>query len=163
MARQRSAPKAEPDLKKAIEDALGEELAVPTVHRLNLFTTVGAWSLQRQDAFTTSQGIVVVIPKSCSAASLVDVDGFAATGSDGKAVFRLSKFVCLTSVTFGAPLNIEATPLSTAPVYLTAQRVLVDNASDVEYTVFSWAPDGSPAPNVFFDWRSRVSFFDIVV
>jgi hypothetical protein len=163
MARQRARPKSDPDLKKTLETALGEELAVPAINKLNLFTTIGAFSFQRQDSFTTSQSIVVFIPKSCSPAALLDVDGFAATGSDGKAVFRLSRFVCLSAATIGQPLNIVATPQSTAPVYLTAQHVLVDNAADVEFTVFSWAPDGSPAPNVFFDWRSRVSFFDIVL
>jgi hypothetical protein len=162
MARQRSAPKTGADLKKALEAALGEELAVPVPNRINLFSTVSAWSVQRQDSFTTTQSIIVNLPKSCATASLVDVDGFAATGSDGKAVFRLSRFTCLTSVTIGQPLNIVATPQSTAPVYLTAQHVLVDGGADVEYTVFSWAPDGSPAPNVFFDWRSRVSFNDII-
>ena len=163
MARQRSQPKSDTDLKKALEAALGEELAVPVLNKLNLFTTVGAFSFQRQDSFTTTQSIVVFLPKSCTAAALLDVDGFAATGTDGKAVFRLSRFVCLSSVSIGQPLNIVATPQSNAPAYLTAQHALVDNATDVEYTVFSWAPDGSPAPNVFFDWRSRVSFSDIIL
>jgi len=162
MARQRTRPKSDTDLKETLETALGEELAVSTVDKLNLFTIVGAHSFHRQDSFTTTQSIVVFIPKSCNPAALLDVDGFAATAADGKAVFRLSRFACF-SATIGQPLNIVATPQSTAPVYLTAQHVLVDNATDVEFTVFSWAPNGSPAPNVFFDWRSRVSFNDIVL
>jgi hypothetical protein len=163
MARQRARPKSDADLKKTLETALGEELAVPALDRFNLFTTVGAYSFQRQDSFTTRQSIVVIIPKACSPSALLDVDGFSATGSDGKAVFRLSGFVCLPPVSIGPPLNIVATPQSTTPVYLTAEHVLVNDAADVEYTVFSWAPNGSPAPNVFFDWRSRVSFNDIVL
>ncbi|MFL5208755.1 MAG: hypothetical protein ACJ8CC_06355, partial [Microvirga sp.] len=70
MARQRARPKSDTDLKEALENALGEELAVPAINKLNLFTTVGAYSFHRQDSFTTSQGIIVIIPKSCTAAAL---------------------------------------------------------------------------------------------
>jgi hypothetical protein len=102
--------------------------------------------------------------KACSKTRLFDVAGNAFTGADGKRVFLLSDFLCETENTYLEPVNLIATPRSENPCYTTTTWKLVPDVAhgnpnlfiDVEITVFTWNPDGSPAPNVSVDWRCWV-------
>jgi len=107
--------------------------------------------------------------KTCSPSELLDVAGNSSTGADGKRVFRLSDFLCSTSNNFAAPVNLVATPRSTSPCYATSTLTLVPNPAlptafnDVEITIFTWAPNGSPAPSVSVDWRCRLVQFEVIL
>ena len=100
---------------------------------------------------------------------LLDVAGNSGTLSDGKRTFLLSDFLCSTNNSFAAPVNLVATPRATSPCYATSTLTLVQNPtlpsafSDVQITIFTWAPNGSPAPSVSVDWRCRLVQFDIIL
>src|SRR4051812_43829191 len=107
MARQRARPKPNRDVKKELEAALGEELSLEAVQKINLWSAVGSYSFSFTDSYTAFQNLIVAFPKYCNSTSLLDVSGFAATGSDGTATFRLTRFVCLGSGYFlGLPINV---------------------------------------------------------
>jgi hypothetical protein len=101
----------------------------------------------------------------------MDISGLATTDSNGKRVFLLSEFLCFsspTSIHFQQPINVVATPQSTAPCFLTVTHSLVNTgplnaATDVEITVFTWDANGAAAPNVTFDWRCRVDIPNIIL
>jgi hypothetical protein len=90
-------------------------------------------------------------------ASLLDASGASATVANGQKVFLLSDFVCFPLVrSLAEPINFLATARSSSAVYVTAQHALINNGTDVQFTVFSWNAKGAPAPGVTFDWRCRV-------
>ena len=107
--------------------------------------------------------------KFCSPATLLDVAGNTSTLTDGKRVFRLSDFLCSTNNSFAPPVNLVATPRSASPGYATSTLTLVPNPAfpgafiDVEITIFTWAPNGSPAPSVSVDWRCRLVQIPIIL
>jgi hypothetical protein len=72
----------------------------------------------------------------------------------------LSQFICDANY-YSAPVDLVATPRSEKPCYTTTTLTLIGPADpgtfhDVQITLFTWMPNGSPAPNVSVDWRCRL-------
>jgi hypothetical protein len=153
-----------PDLKKQLEKLLGHELDADAVQRLNFWSPVALYSFV-DEGHTTWSNIIGLLPKHCDPSPFLDASGVAATGNDGKAVFKLSDFVCLAAgqYTFAAPVNVVATPQSVDPVFLTVQHTLINAATDVEIRAATWDTAGGAAPNVVFDWRCRVVYWTILL
>jgi hypothetical protein len=112
-------------------------------------------STTRSAGFTTWRRLGETTPNRCYATELLDVSGFATTGSDGTILFRLTSFLCLTGIALAGPINVLATPFSSTPCFLTMVHSL-HNGNDVEIKVSSWDANGAAAPNVAFNWRCRV-------
>jgi hypothetical protein len=147
---------AKTDVHEHVESRVGHELSAEAMERLSFFQAVAA-STRSEDGTTTWRNLVIALqPKRCNGTRLLEVSGFAVTGSDGKTQFRLTDFICHSGESFGWPINVVATPLSSTPCFLTVLHTLVDNAKDVEVRVWSWDVGGAPAPAIWFDWRCRV-------
>jgi hypothetical protein len=152
------------ELKEKLEAAVGEELSEEAIGRLGLLpwrSAVGAYVKTPfgPDGFTTWQSVIVGRPKSCEPASILDATGWGTTGADGQRTFRLSYFACLPG-SLAPPINVVATSGGPAPSFLTTHYAFVDNATDVEITISAWDPTGAAAPNIGFDWRCRVAYWD---
>jgi hypothetical protein len=150
------------DLKKTLETVAGHEIVASQEQLISLWMRVG--SSNYSDGAITFRSIILP-GKSCSPATFLDVDGASSTGTDGKRVFLLSEFACLPQLhSFAEPINIVATPRSAAPFFVTVTHTLVGTgtSSDVQITVFAWDANGTPAPNVVFDWRCRVISVQII-
>jgi hypothetical protein len=93
--------------------------------------------------------------------TFLDASGRISTGADGTRGFRLSNFLCDIN-SFSEPVFLVATPKTTSACHVTLTHELIrdptdpNSFSDVEITAFTWKPDGTPAPNIAFDWRCRV-------
>jgi len=105
-------------------------------------------------SFVTWKDLVYDSVTHTSVMPLLDVSGSSFTGADGNAVFRVTTFAG-SEIDALEPVHIVATPLGGAPVFLTVDYVLV--TADIEITVHSWNPDGSPAPNILFHFRCRTA------
>lgn len=158
----------ESELKKRTEEVFGEELARDALERIKWSFPIAAYNYITDSAYVTSRN--VLLPgKFCNPHPLFDIDGVAASGSDGKRVFRLSEFVCFPSwqevqaITFDHPINVVATPLSSEPFFVTVRHALLPDSKDVEITVFAWDANGKAAPNIAFDWRCRVPYWEIIL
>lgn len=165
------------DLKKQLEAVVGGKLAAEAIPTIDLVQSV-ATSTITLDGSITRISLIVVRPNECRFSRLLDVGGFATSGSDGKALFRLNPFLCPFGGIGGIsttpnptplpppppkylqPVNVVATPLSSTPCYLTLLHSLVDNGADVEIRVSTWDATGAAAPNISFDWRCRVPLVD---
>ena len=148
------------ELKKQLESISGKKIDINEEQLIKLFFPVASFSGQDGKITITS---VILPSKSCYSAGLLDVSGYSYTGADGKRVFLLSEFICTdTTPLYLDPANVIVTPNAMSPCYATMSRRLMPNPnapgvfSDVEITVFTWAPNGKPAPNIGFDWRCRV-------
>src|SRR5512135_512959 len=132
------ADKSENKKKRQLETAIGQELdAEAAPFWRDFWRLAGTYLDVDQDtvlALATWKSILPVLPKHCDPTRIIDAAGAAVTGSDGKSVFRISQFVCEAGVTYTSA-NVVATPLSTDPFFLTVERAIVDNGSDVEITV----------------------------
>ena len=168
-----------PDIKKQLEAIVGHNLNTEALQFINLIQSVASSNITSDGSITRSS-LFVARPNECSGSRLLDVGGFATSGSDGKILFRLNAFLC----PFGGigpildpnqppppplppkylqPINVVATPLSSTPCFLTLVHSLVDNGADVEVKVSTWDANGGAAPNVSFDWRCRVPLLDIIL
>jgi hypothetical protein len=159
------------ELKKQLEAISGQQLDASPEQLLPLFFRVSLSSFQ--DGVIMSRR--VIFPgKICEQASalpgnLVDVSSRSSTGTDGKAVFLLSAFMCSTINSFVEPVNVVVTPNATTPCYATMTHALVPNPgapgtfNDLQITVLTWNPNGTAAPNVSFEWRCRLLAFQIIV
>lgn len=151
------------DLKKQIEDILGHEIDIDAAHLPNLFVQIASYNFP--EGYVATESVVLPLPKRCDLTSkLLDVSGVATTGNDGKRVLRLTDFICLVGV-FAPPINVVATPLSRQPCFLTLEHILISEppselTTDVEIRVSTWDASGAEAPNVAFDWRCRVVYFE---
>jgi hypothetical protein len=152
-------------LQKQVEQITGKDLDL-SVEKLRNFIYPAA-SHDSQDGEVTYLGIFLPI-KSCSNWTLLDVAGNSSTADDGKRTFLLTDFVCTQNL-FAAPVNLVATPRSEKPCYTTTTFNPVPSPtwpgfySDVQITVFTWSPNGSPAPNVSVDWRCRLPWPQIIL
>ncbi len=151
-----------PDLKKQLDSLLGHPLNADVVQLLNFWSPVASYVVSRDESYVTWMNILVALPKHCDSATILDASGFAATGSDGKRVFRLSEFVCLDQPLL-PPVNIVATPRSPNPFFLTVEHSLINNSTDVEIKVSTWDANGAAAPNIAFDWRCRVLYSTLIL
>ncbi len=149
------------DVKKQLEALVGHQIDVSAEQLFRLWFPAGSYAYG--DGTVTWRSILLP-GKSCYSASLLDASGVSSTGADGKRVFLLSDFVCFPQVySLAEPINVVATPRSASPFFLTMTHSLVNAASDVEITVFTWDANGAAAPNVVFDWRCRVVSVQIIV
>ena len=159
----------EADLKKKVEGVFGKELAPEVLERIRWSYPVATYDFTPADnAYVTT--VNVILPgKSCNKRALFDISGVAATGSDGKRVFRLSEFACFPhwqgqqAITFDHPVNVVATPVSSEPYFVTLKHVLLPDSRDVEITVFAWDSNGDAAPNIAFNWRCRVPYWELIL
>lgn len=150
-----------PDSKNPLEEILGQKLGPDAMRLINLFQSVA--SSTPSSGSTTQRHLIVARPNQCYSTQFLDVTGFAITGSDGTAVFRLTNFICHAGERFTQPINVVATPFSSTPCFLTMVHSLVNNGDDVEIKVSSWDADGAPAPQVAFNWRCRVELLTLVL
>lgn len=159
----------EGELKKRTEELFGKELARDALKLVKSSFSVAAYNKITDEAYVTSKRVVFPFVKVCTPHPLFDIGGVAATGSDGKRVFRLSEFACfgtlaggVPAITFDHPINVVATPLSSEPFFVTVMHVLLPDSTDVEITVFAWDANGKAAAHVAFDWRCRVPHWDTI-
>jgi hypothetical protein len=144
--------------KKQLEEILSQEITEDAL-KVSPFIRRVASSTASTGA-TTQQNVILSheFPNHCNLANLLDVGGFATTGNDGKRQLRLTDFICPAPAgeNFRQPINIVATPISSAPCFVTVVGVLVNNGADVEIRVSSWDANGAAAPRITFNWRCRV-------
>jgi hypothetical protein len=111
-----------------------------------------------------------IFPTSCTTSELLDVSGTVNTSNTGSITFRLTSFLCPNEPgrIYSNPVNIQAAPISTTPVFLTVTFSMVvassnTTASDIEITIFAWNANGRPASaSVEVHWRCRVPTFILV-
>jgi hypothetical protein len=113
----------------------------------------------RTKGSVTQADTIIEAPNRCFSINLLDVGGHATTASEGKSVFRLSRFICPPPPPefFHVPVNIVATPFSDAPCFLTVRETIVNHGTDLEITVFAWDAKGKPVADVSFYWRCLVA------
>jgi len=170
-----------PDLKKQLEAIVGYNLNTEALQFINLIQSVASSTITL-DGSITQRSLFFPRPNECRSSRLLDVSGFATSGSNGKILFRLNSFLCPFGGVlpptldptlpptlpppppkYSQPINVVATPLSSTPCFLTLVHSLVDNGADVEIKVSTWDANGVAAPNVSFDWRCRVPLLDIIL
>jgi hypothetical protein len=165
MVKKPKQPAETAELKKQIETIIGQEVDPGVERTINLFHPAGSYALffMDQSAQACWRRIFPFPSKDCSIVRLLEAAGVSSTLADGKRVFQVSDVVCPEGVlwSFGEPINVVATPLAESPILLTMTYSLISQGPDpsfqpdVQMTVFAWNADGSPAPNVMFDWRCR--------
>jgi hypothetical protein len=152
-------------IKKQIETIVGHEIDPGVERHINFFYPAGSYAIFFQDESAQAcwRRIYPFPSKDCSIVHLLEATGVSSTLADGKRVFQVSDVVCPQGVlwAFGEPINVVATPLSESPIFRTMTYSLIQQGPDpsfvpdVQMTAFTWNADGSPAPNVMFDWRCR--------
>jgi hypothetical protein len=167
MVKRPNQPAETAELKEQIE-TIGHEID-PDVERLIKFSYPAGSYTAFGEVLTSESHVcwrrIYPFPnKVCSfGVPLLDATGVSSTLADGKRVFHVGDVVCPqgASFGFGEPINIVATPLAESRTFLTMTYSLIPQGPDpsihpdVQMTVFAWNTDGSPAPNVVFDWRCR--------
>jgi hypothetical protein len=156
---------SKPEIHKHLEAIIGHKLSPDEVERIR-FTQTVASSTIADNGTITLQYVILARPNLCYGSRLLDVSGVAFTGTDGKLSFRLTSFICHAGERFGETINVVATPLSTAPCFVTVSHALVNTpqpGSDVEIQASSWDAAGAPAPLVSFDWRCRVELLTVIL
>jgi hypothetical protein len=158
----------EAELLKQAEAIFGKELAADFLERVKWILPIASYDFITDKAYVTSTNLLLP-GKWCNPHPLFDIGGVSATGSNGKRVLRLRDFSCISQIVFEHPANVVATPRSSEPFFLTLNHALVasdpnnPNLNDVEITVFSWNADGKAAPNIAFDWRCRVPYWELIL
>ncbi len=103
------------------------------------------------------------VGKFCEKLDILLVNAKGKTGRDGTVELLLHHFHCIKLVddVFELPAIVVATPLIQSPVFITARASLTANKKDVKIKVSSWDVNGSPAPNVVFNWMCRVPYIKV--
>lgn len=160
----------ETDIKKKAEEVFGKDLAADMLERIRWTVQIASYNYITDKSHVTSMHLLFPFPsKWCRPLPVIDIGGIAATEGNGQRVFRLREFSCAEHIIFDHPINVVATPLSSQPFFLTVKHALVvpdpnnPNLNDVEITVFVWDANGKPAPNIAFDWRCRVPYFERIL
>ena len=154
------------DIKKDLESLLSNQFSAEELKSIQLFFKTASWNRIEDGNVTTTN---ILFPrKFCESQKLLDVSGYGFTGANGTATFRLTQYICFNPASFGYPMNVVGTPLTSKPFYLTIERSLVMDPTntfgvDVEFVVFTWDAKGNAAPNIPFDWRCRVPFEDLIL
>jgi hypothetical protein len=145
-------------IKKQLEIAGGQEIQATGEQLLSLIYPAAAYT--KSDGMVTWKSIFTQSSfKRCDAGIILDVSGASFTGPDGRREILLSKFVCLDQGdTLAEPINVLATARSEKPFFVTATHRLINAASDLQITIFSWDATGAVAPGLTFDWRCRAVF-----
>jgi hypothetical protein len=175
MVKKPKQPAKTAEIKKQVETIVGHEID-PGVERLvKFFYPSGSYAIfggqiESESIHACWRRIYPFPNKVCSIVpTLLEATGVLSTLADGKRVFHVSDVMCPQGegVSFGSgePINVVATPLGESRIFLTMTYLLIPQGPDplvhpdVQMTVFAWNPDGSPAPNVMFDWRCRAVWF----
>ena len=144
------------DRKKQLEALTGEAIPEEALGQLQLLWPIAHHT--RSSSVTTLQNLFPPPTNFCRESRELDLSGSATTAANGKAVFKLSQFLCpMPREAFAYPINFLATPHTVKPYFLTATHTLLPNGVDVEVTVFAWEPGGRPAGGVYFHWRCRLA------
>lgn len=108
-------------------------------------------------------------PNVCTPTRLLDLMGYATTGSDGSTIVHVRNFVCWDEWKIASEdeVWVTATARSDDPVFLThvvqvPPPVLPGpppppTEVDLQIRIFSWDGSGQPKPNVNFTWRAVLS------
>jgi len=153
---------AKKDFKKDFESILGRPLFDddPVELRESVgFSTFFDPQLIESAITTRDIGTTGDASKTCTSYEVLSVSGVNSTGSNGSIEFLLSDFICTTvGYVFKHPSNVVATPRGNTATFLTLTHSIfrVGAASDLRITVFAWNPNGTPAPNIPFDWQCLV-------
>jgi hypothetical protein len=142
------------DNKKQVEAILDQKLGEDAIQLIQFIQPVALST--RMSSITTHKHLLIARPNICYQNNVMDVSGFATTGSNGQSIFRLTHFICSNGEIFNHPINVIATPFSSKPFFLTVTHTLVNNGLDVEIKVFAWDANGAAASDVPFNWRCRV-------
>jgi hypothetical protein len=153
-------------VKAQLESLLGKPLDASAEQLTKLWFPAGAYSFSEGQVCSRS----ILFPgKSCSQAALLDVHGTSSTDANGQRIIMLSDFFCINTFVLADPVNVVATARTATPVNITATHNLVVkpingfNAVDVQISLFSWAANGNPEPNVAIDWRCRAVSVPIIL
>lgn len=150
------------DLKKHFEAILGRELVGGFGDEVALRETLGLYSIEEGNATSREIGVTGSSTKRCGKSSLLSIGGLSLVGVQGKAELRLGDFHC-ERLGFLHPVIVVATSRTTSPVFVTAVPTIIDNGRDVQIVLHTWAPDGSPAPNVLVTWLCRVQSLPVIL
>jgi hypothetical protein len=154
------------ELRRRLGDLAGEDVVLTDQQVLNFFYPVGATTYT--DGSVTFRNLILP-RKFCQDATLLDASGQTVTGGSGSVAFLLSGILCSIVNNFAGPVNLEATPVTPSPIYVTSQYALVPNPgapgsfNDLQITLMTWAANGSPAPEVTVDWRCRLVSVPVIV
>jgi hypothetical protein len=154
------------ELRRQLNELAGRQIDVSDDNLIQFIFPIASSSVD--DAGEVTFERIIFPGKTCSQMELLDVAGNSTTGDDGQRVFRLSDFLCSTFNSFAAPVNLVATPRASTPCYATTTLTLVPNPAipntftDVQITMFTWNPPGTPAPGISVDWRCRLAQFAII-
>lgn len=154
------------ELRRRLGTLAGEDVSLTDQQILNFFYPVGVTTYT--DGSVTFRNLI--FPRQfCRDATLLDASGQAFTSGSGNATFLLSGILCSIVNSFDGPVNLEATPVTVSPIYVTSQHALVPDPgapgsfNDLKITLMAWAADGSPAPEVAVDWRCRLVSFPVIL
>jgi hypothetical protein len=160
-----SNPNTLKELRRQLDELAGKQVDVSDDNLIHFTFPIASSSVE--DGSVTFERIIFP-GKTCSQMQLLDVAGDSTTGGNGQRAFRLSDFLCSTLNSFAAPVTLVATPRATTPCYVTTSLTLVPNPAlpgtftDVQITLFTWQPAGTPAPGISVDWRCRLVSFPII-
>lgn len=153
-----------------LTDQLTGGLIDPETEEASLISLLRRFSIYtREDPVTVQEreGVINGVRITCLDDRAIDVAGRSGTDGDGRMTWRIGDFICRSSAQrFREPICFLATPHSKTLVHVTthvSQPFLPQVPNDVVVEVFSWDPNGDPAPNVPFSWRCRVLTFDEVI
>ena len=169
MVKKPKQPAKTAEIKKQVETIVGHEIDPGVESLIKFYYPAGSYTgfgqVLPQSVHACWRRIYPFPAKVCSVpeGGLFEATGASSTLADGRRMFQASDVVCSqgASFGFGEPINVVATPLSESPIFLTMTYSLIQQGPDpsfvpdVQMTAFTWNPDGSPAPNVMFDWRCR--------
>jgi hypothetical protein len=154
------------ELRRRLGDLAGEDLELTDQQILNFFFPVAMTTYT--DGSVTFRHLVIP-RKFCQTATLLDASSQNGTGGSGSVTFLLSSILCSTGNNFTGPVNLEATPVTRSPIYVTSRYALVPNPgapgsfNDLQITLMTWAANGSPAPDVAVDWRCRLVSVPVIL
>ncbi len=157
-------------LRKQLASASDQQIDASDDQLLQLLFRV---SLSSYEDGTVMSRSIFFPSKSCTQASalpasLLDVSSNSSTDNSGQRTFLLTDFICSTVNSFATPVSLVVTPNAATPCYATMTHTLVPNPaapgsfSDLQIVVYTWSPNGQPAPNIGFDWRCRLLSYQII-
>jgi hypothetical protein len=168
MVKKPKQPAETAELKKQIDTIVGHEIDPGGEPIIKFSSPAGSYTFFGEvvpESVTACWRRIYPFPnKVCSpGVGLLEATGVSSTLADGKRVFHVSDVICPQGASFGfaEPINVVATPLAENRTFLTMTYSLIPQGPDpsihpdVQMTVFTWNADGSPAPNVVFNWRCR--------
>jgi hypothetical protein len=148
------------ELKKQLEAVTGKEIDA-SPEQLAAFAYPAGSAFYEENSQVLWRRIIFPGKFCVSPVTLLDASGRSSTGTNGTIVFLLSSFICSDINSFSEPVFLLATPHVASACYITMTHQIVPDQNhpgynDVQITAHAWGPNGTPAPNISFDWRCRV-------